>query len=221
MDWHATILFIHILALVFWLGTDVGVFVLGKFAQNEGYSVDQRLLLMKVAMILDMFPRVFMVLTLPTGFALAVSMGGIFANSIVSAGVYLFSALWLAVVIVGLLRPDAPVGETAKSLEKVIHYILILSLTWAGMSSLLTGGPILLPWLAVKLLGYAAIVVVMRLLEKAFMPAVLGFMDLEISGSSPALERQIRSGMDLTYMWVSAIYLLVLLVAYLGVAQPW
>ena len=75
MDWYAVLLFVHILSLVFWLGTDIGVFVLGKFAQNPDYSVDQRLLLLKVALILDMFPRVFMVMSLPTGFQLATAIG--------------------------------------------------------------------------------------------------------------------------------------------------
>ena len=50
MDWYAVLLFVHILSLVFWLGTDIGVFVLGKFAQNPIYAVEQRLLLLKVAL---------------------------------------------------------------------------------------------------------------------------------------------------------------------------
>jgi len=221
MDWQAILLFIHILALVFWLGTDVGVFVLGKFAQNPDYSVDQRLILLKVAMILDMFPRVFMVLTLPTGFQLAMALGAIPHEVTLIAAVWAFAAVWLAVVLVGLLCQETPIGQTAKKLEKLVHFVLLAALAWAGLASLLTGAPIALPWVAAKVLLYALILVIMQFLEKAFLPAVIGFVSLESEGSTPELEHQIRGAMDRTYLWVLAIYAIVLASAFLGVAKPW
>jgi hypothetical protein len=221
MDWYSILLFIHILSLVFWLGTDIGVFVLGKFAQNPTYTVDQRLLLLKVALILDMFPRVFMVLSLPTGFQLATSLGAIESHPILTAGVWVFSSFWLAVVLTGLLRHDQPAGQNAKKVEKVIHFVLLAILGWAAISSLLGNGPITTTWIAAKVLMYALLFVVMPLLEKSFMPAVLGFMSLETEGSSAELENQIRGGMDRTYVWVLAIYVIVLVTAFIGVAKPW
>lgn len=221
MDWYAVLLFVHILSLVFWLGTDIGVFVLGKFAQNPIYAVEQRLLLLKVALILDMFPRVFMVLSLPTGFQLAMALGAIPASGLSIAIVWIFSACWLVVVLTGLLRHDKPIGLSAKKVEKLIHFVLLAVLGWVGISSLLGNGPITISWVAAKVLLYAMLFVVMPLLEKAFLPAVVGFMSLETAGSSPELEQQIRSGMDRTYVWVLAIYGIVFITAFIGVAKPW
>ena len=221
MDWYAILLFIHILSLVFWLGTDIGVFVLGKFAQNPVYAVEQRLLLLKVAMILDMFPRVFMVLTLPTGFQLATTLGAIGSSQALTAGVWGFSAVWLAVVLAGLLRHEEPIGQSAKKVEKLIHFILLVVLGWASIWSLLGDGPITSTWVAAKVLMYALLFVVMPLLEKSFLPAVMGFMSLETEGSSPELENQIRGGMDRTYVWVLTIYAIVIITAFIGVAKPW
>ena len=221
MDLYAILLFLHILSLVFWLGTDIGVFVLGKFAQNPVYAVEQRLLLLKVALILDMFPRVFMVLSLPTGFQLATILGAIPNGQDLTIAVWAFSAVWLAVVLTGLLRHDEPIGLNAKKVEKVIHYILLAVLAWASISSLLGDGPITMIWVAAKVLMYALLFVVMPLLEKSFMPAVLGFMSLETEGSSAELESQIRGGMDRTYVWVLTIYAIVFVTAFLGVAKPW
>ncbi len=221
MDWYAILLFIHILSLVFWLGTDIGVFVLGKFAQNPVYAVAQRLLLLKVAMILDMFPRVFMVVSLPTGFQLATELGAIAASQFLTAAVWGFSVIWLAVVLTGILRQDERIGQNAKKVEKIIHFILLVVLAWAGISSLLGDGPITLTWVAAKVLLYSLLFVIMPLLEKAFIPAVMGFMSLETEGSTPELESQIRGGMDRTYVWVLAIYAIVVITAYVGVAKPW
>jgi len=46
-------------------------------------------------------------------------------------------------------------------------------------------------------------------------------MSLETEGSTPELESQIRGGMDRTYVWVLAIYAIVVITAYVGVAKPW
>jgi hypothetical protein len=221
MDSYSVFLFVHILSLVFWLGTDIGVFVLGKFAQNPIYAVEQRLLLLKVALILDMFPRVFMVVALPTGFQLATALGAIPSTPVITAAVWVFSAFWLAVVLTGLMRHDEPIGLSAKKAEKLIHFFLLAVLAWAALASLLSDGPITVTWVAAKVLMYAMLFVVMPLLEKAFGPAVMGFVSLETAGSSPELESQIRGGMDRTYVWVLAIYAIVLITAFLGVAKPW
>ncbi|MEO1319808.1 MAG: hypothetical protein AAFV30_04435, partial [Pseudomonadota bacterium] len=65
---YTLVLFVHLLAFVFWLGADIGVFILGKFAQNPAHSVEQRLLLLQVTLIIDKFPRVSMVTAVATGF---------------------------------------------------------------------------------------------------------------------------------------------------------
>lgn len=221
MDWYAVLLFVHILSLVFWLGTDIGVFVLGKFAQNPVYAVNQRLLLLKVALILDMFPRVFMVLSLPTGFQLATLLGAVPNGHSLALAVWAFSAVWLAVVLIGLLLHHQPIGRAAKKAERSVHVLLLLVLAWASISSLLGNGPITLTWVAAKVLMYALLFVIMPLLERAFLPAVGGFMSLETGGSSPELEKQIRGSMDRTYIWVLTIYGIVLTTAFVGVAKPW
>ena len=127
----------------------------------------------------------------------------------------------MAVVLTGILRHDQPLGQSAKKVEKVIHFALLAALGWASISSLFGDGPITLTWVAVKVLLYALLFVVMPLLEKAFMPAVMGFMTLETAGSSPELEGQIRGGMDRTYVWVLTIYAIVFVTAFIGVAKPW
>lgn len=220
MDWHAVLLFVHILSLVFWLGTDIGVFVLGKFAQNPDYSVEQRLILLKVAMILDMFPRVCMVLTIPTGYQMAANLGAVNVVPYLTAGVWVFSLFWLAVVLTGLAKHDTPAGEQAKKIGTLIQYILLVGLGTAGLASIITGAPVHEPWLAAKVTLFALIVIFALRLEAAFGPAVAGFIQLESKGSSPELDQQIRSGMDRTFIWVLAIYGAVIVAAFLGVWQP-
>jgi len=220
MDWITLLLFIHLLSLVFWLGTDIGVFVLGKFAQNSTYTVDQRLLLLKVALILDVFPRICMVVIVPTGYQLAVSIGAISPGQYVSAAVWLFSVIWLAIVVTGMAHGEKPLGLRAKAIQKWIHYFLLILGLWAGLGSLYSGAPIGMHWLAVKVLFYVLIIVFVLFLERVFNPVAEAFMKLAIEGSSPDLESKIRNGMDRTYVWVLAIYACVVFSAYFGISQP-
>ena len=221
MDWYTTLVLVHLLALVFWLGTDIGVFVVGKFAQNPIYSVEQRMLLMKAGMIIDIFPRICMVISFPTGFQLAVMLGAIPYNAAFSAILWIFSGLWLAIVLLGIFRQGSALGEQSKKLEKLIHYVLVPTLLAVSIWSLMETGPISIYWVAVKVLVYALIIVMVLLLEGAFIPAVLGFAELAEKGSSPEVEAQITSGMDQTYIWVLMIYLWVFICAVLGIFKPW
>jgi hypothetical protein len=220
MDWNTHLLFAHVLLLVFWLGTDIGVFVLGKYVQNPKYSVDQRLLLLKPMIFLDMFPRVCMVLIVPTGYQLAVQLEAIHADLYLTVGVWLLSAIWLAVVLAGFVWSEQAVAQKVKTVEKIIHYFLILAGGWVGLSSIYFGAPIHDYWIAEKVVVFILIILCVRLLEIAFFPAAVALMQLEEEGSSPELEKQISGGMNLTYVWVIAIYILVTHSAWLGVSHP-
>ena len=220
MDWNTHLLFAHVLLLVFWLGTDIGVFVLGKFAQNPKYSAEQRLLFLKPLHILDMFPRVCMVLIVPTGYQLALNLEAFHADQYLGIGIWLFSGIWLAVVLTGMVWSGQAAGQNAKTVEKIIHFFLALAAGWVGLASIYYGGPIHEYWIAEKVLVYLLIILCARLLELAFEPTALAFMQLEKEGSSVELEKQISGGMNLTYVWVIAIYILVTHSAWLGVSHP-
>ncbi len=220
MDWHNTLLFIHILLFVFWLGTDVGVFVLGKYAQNPAYSVDQRMMLLKPLTIIDMFPRICLPLMVPTGFQLATDLSLIDAPAGAALSVWIVGFVWLAIVVRGLGQEGTPLGVTIKRIEFAIHCILIVVLLGAGGVSLATGALFLAPWLAGKIIMFGLIMVSMILLERAFTPALHGYAQLQETGSTPDLEAGIRSSMDRTYIWVLAIYLAVAISAFLGTTKP-
>jgi hypothetical protein len=220
MDWNTHLLFAHVLLLVFWLGTDIGVFVLGKFAQNPKYSVDQRLLLLKPLLILDMFPRVCMVLIVPTGYQLALDLEAFHAPPYLSMGIWLFSGIWLAAVLSRMVWSEQPAGRIAQTVERIIHYFLVPAAGWVGLASIYYGAPIQDSWIAEKVVVFVLIILCVRLLEIAFNPAAVAFMQLANEGSSTELEKQLKSGMNLTYVWVIAIYILVAHSAWLGVSHP-
>ncbi|MEM7612746.1 MAG: hypothetical protein AAF270_13755 [Pseudomonadota bacterium] len=218
IDVGLLVVYVHILAWVFWLGADVGVFILGKYAQNPAHSVEQRLLLLQVAMLIDKFPRVSMVISLATGFYLSLASGWLNLPTVISAAIWLMMAFWFFVIVVRVRAEQAP--HWVELSEKIIYYA-ILFLIGAAVGATLMGATIVAAsWLFAKL-GLIAIVLVMVLwLEKAFQPAVVGFMQLATDGSSPELEGRIRGAMDTTYASVIGIYVCTLLAGLFGVLKP-
>ena len=220
MDWHGLLVFAHILTFVFWLGTDIGVFVIGKFAQNPAFSGDQRLLLLKILVIVDKFPRFSMVFTLATGLQLAQNLNAISLSNGVIVGMWMIILLWFVVVLIRHTREEGAVPVWVFAVEKLISISLLLLIGGAAIASILGKGPILFSWLAWKALLFAGIFLAALLLERAFMPALQGFTALATTGSSAEVEQQIRKGMDGTYLWVICIYLFVFFAAMLGVLKP-
>jgi hypothetical protein len=217
MDWTSFLLFLHILSFVFWLGTDLGVFVLGKFAQKEVYGIEARILLLKVGMILDMFPRVALVISILTGYQLAVNDSLLIVPNLVTIAVWLFCGVWLAVVITGLAFQYTFAGRIAKRIEKICLYIVLVALVYLIIEFFVSGGIIQQIWLCGKIIMFAAIILSLFLLEPAFIPAVIAFQRLETEGSSAEIESVITSSMGKTYIWVIAIYIAVVISAILGV----
>ena len=217
IDLYTLVLFVHLLAFVFWLGADVGVFILGKFAQNPAHSVEQRLLLLQVALIIDKFPRVSMVVAIATGFYLSLAAGWIVLPAALAIGVWAVFAAWFA-VIVARVRAEQPPHWVERA-EKVIYYLLLAALAGVAAAALAGAGVVGPGWLLGKLALFGIILLLVLWLEKAFLPAVTGFMALAESGSSPALEEQIRGAMDTTYASVLGIYACTLGAAFLGLSR--
>ena len=75
MDTYQIWLYAHVLMFVYWLGADLGVFTLALALKHPNYSVEQRALLMRMSLLIDMTPRAAMALIAPVGLYLAESLG--------------------------------------------------------------------------------------------------------------------------------------------------
>ena len=68
---HTALIFVHILLMVFWIGADIGVFIVGFFFIHPDLSVVQRTTAIELGLVIDRLPRICFVLILPVGLQLA------------------------------------------------------------------------------------------------------------------------------------------------------
>ncbi|MEM9302197.1 MAG: hypothetical protein AAGE01_08815 [Pseudomonadota bacterium] len=218
---YGILLFIHILLMVFWLGTDIGVFVLGRYAMRDSYPPEQRLAFLEVAMILDIFPRVCFSIMGAVGIHLAVKLGFLELPGGALAGVWAASFFWFCLVGVAVVKHDQPPAFLARKIERALQVVLTLVFIGVGTMAFTGAEWASFPgWLAAKWIAFGLITATAVGLDAAFKPAIEGFGALAVDGSSPAVEEKIQKGMNLTYFWVVCVYILVLISGGLGAIKP-
>jgi hypothetical protein len=218
---YPSLVFLHLLLFVLWLGADVGVFVLGQhFRKRERYSLDQRIALLKLLVTIDLVPRAAWALMVPL--SLTVSYAGAWWELPVALVwiAWAVGGLWLWLVLDAHAHDMTPRAARDRRWEGWLRYLLCAGYLVLGAESLLTNHPIQPDWLAWKALLFGLIFAAAIMIDIAFKPVGAQLGRLLAEGSSDATELPLRRTMDRTRIWVWAVYLLLLVTAWLGVAKP-
>lgn len=218
---YPTLVWVHLLLFVLWLGADVGVFLLGQhFRKRETYSLAERLTLLKMLVLVDMTPRTAWALMVPLSLSVSAMGGWWEVPTWLLALAWAVSAVWLYLVWDAHVQGQTPRAARDRRIESVLKIGLTLFYLWLGLASLLTGHPIGPGWLAWKALLFGGIFAAAIMIDVAFKPvgALLGRLIAE--GSSDATELPLLAVMNRTRLWVWCVYLLLLATAWLGVVKP-
>ena len=221
-EWaYRSLVFVHVLLFVLWLGGDVGVFVLGQhFRKRHVYSLDQRLVLLKLLVAVDMGPRTAWALMVPLSLSVAVAGGWIALPLAAVTAAWIVGTAWLWLVWDSHTHDQTPRAARNRRIENTVKYAITAFYLWIGLSSLLTGAPIVLPWLAWKATLFGAIFLAAIMIDVAFKPVGPQLGALIAQGSSDETEIPLRRTMDRTRIWVMLVYALLLATAWLGVVKP-
>jgi hypothetical protein len=212
--------YLHILLFVYWLGADLGVFLLARAVKQPQLGFEQRALLLRMAMLIDHTPRIAFVLMFPVGFELAAALGVLQPSGALRALVWAVGAAWLALVV-GIARAEgSPKAAALMQANRRLQMLLLVVLLAVGTASLLGYGPVPAGWLAWKVLLFGLVFLCAIMIDREFGPLMPAFARLASEGSSPAVERAIAAPIDGAIRWVLLLYGLLLLLAWIGVAKP-
>ena len=208
-------LYLHILLLVFWVGTDVGVFIAARWSERTTLSIETRQTVLQLGMVLDRLPRSALTLIIPSGCQLAVSTGWLALSGSVLGGMWLAAAVWLLILWRGFLSADPQVQEQSAKINWVLNLVLALVVSATGVYLLTqTNTP---DWLALKVLAVGAIFCAGVLLDLLFKPAVDLFIALGATPNDENLNAAYTRALSPVYKAVLAIYAFALIAAALGV----
>lgn len=218
---YPTLVFVHLLLFVLWLGADVGVFLLGQhFRKRHRYSLDQRLALLTLLVEVDMAPRTAWALMVPVSLSV-VAMGGWWAAPAwMLVAAWAIGAFWIWLVWDAHRHDQTPRAARNRRIEFVLKIGLALFYLGLGGLSLVKGAPLPAAWLATKALLFGLIFAAASMIDVAFKPVGPQLGRLIAEGSNDATELPLLRTMNTTRLWVWAVYFLLLATAYLGLTKP-
>jgi hypothetical protein len=212
--------YLHVLMLVFWVGTDMGVMLCARKSTDSRLSLETRLTLLKTALLIELLPRTMWALALPLGVMLSRGLGLLDISDAGIALVWLFTIAWLLISVGGAHYSDRPIGQTLAAINRWIIGTIGVVLLAVGLYSYATHGPFESHWLAAKVALYGVINLTILGIEVSFIPLGPAFGRLAVEGSKPDIEAIISDKMNGTMFWVYTTYILILVVGLVGIAKP-
>jgi hypothetical protein len=153
------------------------------------------------------------------GIHLSKSLGYIDPSLMTLLGMWAFVIAWLIINVGGATNLDKPWGQQLSKINRFVVAALGVGLIAVAISSFMGNGPYEANSIALKVGLYGLINITILGIEIAFFPLGESFARLAEEGSSPELEESISSGMRTTLMWVHATYIMIFVVAFIGVTK--
>ena len=217
---HMVLKWGHIVAMVYWLGGEWGVFQTSYNVTNPRLSLEERKRHLETAYRIDILARTGILMLLPLGFHMGYNLGAHPYENLI-APVWIVMLAWLALTWAAFLTRETNLGIKLTLIDEAGRYVLIPLLFWAGISSLVSDFPFVAKWFAAKVAIYAFMLViglalrfVMRHWTQIFRKLAAG------EGSRDALEAQLDREIRLSRYMAYCYWIGILTIAFLGVAKP-
>jgi hypothetical protein len=212
--------YLHVLMFVFWVGTDMGVMLGARKSTDSRLTLETRLTLVKLALLIELLPRTMWALALPTGVLLSRELGLLAISDAGVAALWVATLAWAAISLGGAHYSEKPIGQRLAAINRWTIGVLGITLVVLGTWSYFGNGPFETQWLAAKVALYGVINLTILGIEVSFIPMGPAFGRLFVEGSTSEVETAIDGGMRATMFWVYATYILILIVGLIGVARP-
>ncbi|ABL83594.1 conserved hypothetical protein [Nocardioides sp. JS614] len=225
-DLHSFAIFLHIMLLTYWLGSDIGVFYSSRFVVDPQVSGQGRAIAMKIMHMVDLAPRICLILMLPSGVTLmaATPLGEDIFYGWPLALAWVGGLLWLAIMLAAFFRSPARHADLTARTDLIVRSLVAVGLLVAAGYAFLVSEPFGVEtnpkWLAGKVAAYALCIVSGVMIRVSLKPFAPAFGQLMSSGSTPEVEAAISGSMRRAIPWVLAIWFFVALAAFLGVVKP-
>ena len=221
MTTHSIWTFIHIMLFVCSFGPDFGVYLASIYAKNAKLGFEARATLLKLANPIDLFPRISFALFLPAGLQLTQAFGLYPVSFAMRATGWLIALAWIVLIILMFRNEGKPVMRTLIRVQAAFQLVLGAIFVFTGAKWLLTGGaPLDQNWFALKVLLFGFMYWTTFVLEFAYRPLLIPFLEIGQSGSTPEREALFSKGINRALIGVFILYLLVITMAFLGATKP-
>ena len=197
---YTALLYIHVLALVYWLGGDLGTYLSSRHVLRRDLEVESRQTAFKILMECDMGPRLAMPIILGSGCHLAALRWPTVLPAEIALAGWITVAVWMGLV----LAIHSAIGHRMPSLTQWdlrLRFAVVFTLLGATTIGYLEGLPV---WVAIKIGVFAVLVACGIAVRFALKPFALAYMQMINEGASEAGDTAMIDHMSVVrrYVWV-------------------
>jgi hypothetical protein len=209
----------HIIAMVYWLGGEWGVFQTSYHVTNPRLSLDERRRHMETAYRIDILARLGIILLLPIG----LHMGYLWGTQPLGGGwlvlMWILTAGWVGLALAAFVKRGTDAGLRLTLWDDRIRYVLIPVLAGLATWSLLTDWPFQQNWYATKILIYSGLLVIGLILRFVMRHWTLTFRQLAAGGPNAELEAKLTREINLSRKLAYIYWIGIGTVAFIGVTK--
>lgn len=173
------LLYIHVLALVYWLGGDLGTFLASRYITRGDLGVEARQTAFAILQECDLGPKLAMPVTLGSGFHLT----ALYWESLLPAGsvwaTWLLVAIWLALVWAQHVSHGA--GKTLSQVDLALRFLVVIGVTAVAALAWQSGLP---AHVALKMLVFAGLVACGIAVRFALRPFATAYLTMMTDGAT-------------------------------------
>jgi hypothetical protein len=216
---YLTVLFIHQVLFVFWLGPDIGIFMWSTKATNPELSPGQRVSAGRIMRVIDIIPKACMSLMLTMGGILTELMG-IEHPWWQMVGIVLLGPVWLTLILLSFRNYGTDAGRQLAQYDIWLRWLVVISVVGSTTFSIVTGRLADTPWVTGKLLLFAAVVFFSIMMRSRLEPFMAGIERLDKEGPSEEIDAQLAGSVSRARLYTFATWIALAMAAGLGMAQP-
>lgn len=207
----AVLRWIHIVAMVYWLGGEWGVFQTSYNVVNRRLPMDERRRHMETAYRIDILARTGIILLLPLGMHMGHLWGVQPYGGNFLVAMWLFVVGWLALCWGAFIYRETDRGVALTIWDERIRFVLIPLLAISAIASLMGYGPFqagdMQKWFSIKILLYSFALVIglkLRFIMREWTEMFRVLAQGENEQVEGRLEESIRFGRRIAYVyWIT------------------
>jgi hypothetical protein len=216
---HLVLKWAHIIAMVYWLGGEWGVFQTSYHVTNPKLSLDERRRHMETAYRIDILARLGIILLLPIGLHMGHNFGVQPLGGPWLVGMWILAAAWVALALAAFVHRGTDKGLKLTMFDDKIRYVLIPVLMGVGAWSLATGGPFTAKWYAAKVFLYSWMLVIGLVLRVVMRNWTATFRALAAGGPQAELEAKLTREIGLARILAYIYWVGIGTVAFIGTTK--
>ncbi|HEY0941424.1 MAG TPA: hypothetical protein VGE08_15095 [Steroidobacter sp.] len=214
---------LHIIAMVYWLGGEWGVFQTSFNVINRKLSLEERRRHMETAYRIDILARTGIILLLPLGLHMGYLWGVQPWGGAALVAVWILTVAWLILCWSAFVYRDTDKGLRLTKIDEAIRFVVIPVLFISALASLLGNGPFAAEpgqkWFSAKVLAYSLTLVIGLKLRFIMREWTEMFRLLAVGPDAAVesrLERSIRFGRGIAILY----WILIGTTAFFGATKP-